>query len=662
MMDPRQNLDGPTVINGAAIQEENTLRDYLRIVWRRRWLIALAVAVAAGSALGFSTRRAPVYVAKAKVFIGPRTITPGNVSGALEELTFSREFMASYVELMKSRPLAERVVEKASLPFTPTQLIDHIETRLVTDTRIIEVSVSDNDAGRAERTANTLVETFVTEDIEDFGGGAGVEATVLEPALRPTVPVSPKPLRDGLLGAALGLALGIGAAFLIEQLDTRLRSREDVERTMAPLPVLAAIPTESANLRGRKLFLQQDPKSPNAEALRILRTNVQFFGVESPMLRVLVTSPYAEEGKTTVAVNLAASLADAGVKTLLIEADLRRPVAHTYFDTDLSPGISEILRDGLVPAKAIRHPGSGDLFVLTAGTVPPNPSELLGTQRMHDLLEESGNRFQAVIIDTPPALAVADATVIARQVDGIILVIRAGQTHRVQARETKALFERMGARVLGVVLNDVNTADAYLYYRYYHGYAPLPPRRSRRRRRKPPAWSPGNLPPEMEAEFEGRLSVEPVKFPPVETHPAGGSEQPPRKESKPGSAKKSAKLNRSAAEEIPPSPFEWTGEGMTPPPNDEGPLFLLGESPNQSVKTDQTRPQMDGRSTGEVPSTFEGYCIRCRSARIVPVEELTESNGQPTAKGSCPVCGITVYQGFDEEAGPAKSKRQRKAR
>ena len=252
------------------------LRDYLRIIWRRRWLIALTIAVAAGSALWFSTQQAPTYVAKAKVFIGPRSVGQGDVGAALEELTFSREFIASYAELLKSRPLAERVVEKEGLPFAPSDLVDRTETRIVPDTRIIEISISDNDAGRAERTANALVDVFVSEDIQEFGGRAGVQATPFEPALRPTTPVSPKPLRDGLLGAALGLALGVGASFLVQQLDTTLRSREDVELALSPLPVLAALPAQvgMGGKRQRILFFQKDPKSPAAEVLRILRTNV----------------------------------------------------------------------------------------------------------------------------------------------------------------------------------------------------------------------------------------------------------------------------------------------------------------------------------------------------------------------------------------------------
>ena len=464
------------------------LRDYLRIFWRRRWLIALTIAVAGGSALWFSSRQPPEYVAKAKVFIGPRSVAQGDVGAALEELSFSREFIASYSELLKSRPLAERVVEKEGLPFAPSDLVERIKTQIVPDTRIIEVSFSDTDPDRAERTANALVEVFVSEDIQEFGGKAGVQATPFEPALRPTVPVSPKPLRDGLLGAALGLALGIGATFLVQQLDTTLRSREDVELALHPLPVLAALPSQVGlnGKRQRTLFFQKDPKSPAAEALRILRTNVQFFSIDQPIRRILVTSPYSEDGKTTVAANLAASLAAAGVRTLLVEADLRRAGAHRYFDMGPSPGISELMMGEADLSDAIRRTGFRNLSVLTCGTLPPNPSELLGTQKMIEILEEASERVEMVVIDSPPALAVTDAHVLARHVDGVVLVIRAGRTHRERAKEAKTNFERLGARLLGVVLNDVNPEDAYYYYRYYHGYLD---ESKRERRKKDVAWN-----------------------------------------------------------------------------------------------------------------------------------------------------------------------------
>jgi succinoglycan biosynthesis transport protein ExoP len=471
------------------MDEATELSNRLRILWGRRWLISLALVLSASSAYAVSARQAPVYEATAKVFIGPRTIEPGDVSNALEELSFSREFIASYAELLRSRPIAERVVDKEDLPINPADLVRRVETRILPETRIIEVSYQDTDAKRAQTVVDALVGTFVDEELPDFGGRAGIRASVLEPALLPVEPISPKLLRDSLVGAALGVVLGIAVALLLEQLDTTLRSRRDVEDALSPLPVLAAIPRGRGNGKHRKLFFHDDPKSPESESVRILRTNVQFLSIEQPLRRILVTSPYAEDGKTTVAVNLAAGLAAAGTKTVLVETDLRRPVAHEYFGLPISPGLTEVLMGRATVEEAGRPTDVRNLAILPAGTLAPNPAELLGTGKMAGLMEELTENCDTVVLDTPPALAVADATVLAQLTDGVLLVLRAGRTHRQKAKEAKAMFERVGVRVLGVVLNDVDTADAYYYYRYYQGYGAEPKTRRRRRRGSEPDWA-----------------------------------------------------------------------------------------------------------------------------------------------------------------------------
>lgn len=459
------------------------LRDYLRIASRRRWLIALAMLATAGAAYTFSSRMPPTYEAKARIFIGPRAIMSGDLGSALEELTFSREFIASYAELLRSRPLAERVVDKEDLPFSPAELTGRVTTKIIADTRIIEVAVTDSQAHRARRTANALVETFVEEGVEQLGGAGGARAKVLEPALLPGRPVSPKPVRDGLIGAALGLALGVGTAFLLETLDSTLRSREDVEAALAPLPVLAAVPGLKRRRR-RRLVFDKDPRSPAAEAFRTLRTNVRFSANGKPIRRVLVTSPYADDGKTMVAANLAASFAMGGFDTVLVESDLRRPLAHDYLRASTSPGIAEVATERSGILDALHQSQVPNLSVLPAGGVVPNPSELLGSDRMAGVLQDCESRADVLVLDTPPALAVTDAIVLAPHVDGVVLVIRAGRTRPEWAQEARATFERIGVRVIGVVLNDADLGDSYYYRHYYRRYTERRGRDGRRIRRR----------------------------------------------------------------------------------------------------------------------------------------------------------------------------------
>jgi capsular exopolysaccharide synthesis family protein len=459
------------------------LRDYLSTIRRHRWLVVFAILATAGAAFAFSSRKPPVYQARARIFIGPRAVQSGDIGSALEELTFSREFIASYAELLRSRPLADRVVELDSLPYPAADLTARITTKVLADTRIIEVTVVDGEARRARRIVNTLVQTFVGEGMEELGGAAGVHASVLEPALLPSRPVRPRPPRDAVLGGLLGLAIGTGTAFVLEHLDDTLRSRAQVEAALGPLPVLAALPRTPGS-RKRRLVFDRDPRSPAAEAFRSLRTGIRLSALDAPVPRVLVTSPSPGDGKTHVAANLAASLALSGVRTILVGTDLRRPMIHHYLNVGRSPGVTDVVA-GAEIEQALHECPLANLRLLPAGKACPNPSELLGSQQMADFLDDVSRRAELVVLDAPPALAVTDAAVLGAHADGVVLVLRAGRTKLRWAQETKAIFERAGLPILGVVVNDVDQTDLYYYYRSYHRtYAKNGSKRAHRRKEK----------------------------------------------------------------------------------------------------------------------------------------------------------------------------------
>lgn len=340
------------------------------------------------------------------------------------------------------------------------------------------------------------------------------EAELVSEATTPTSPVSPKPLRDGLLGAFVGLMLGVGFALLREQFDDRIRDRSEIEHEVG-LPLLAELPFDDASVRNsERLASAEAPLGGLAEAVRALRTSVQFLGVEQPIKRLLVTSPGAADGKSLVAANLAVVYAHAGFRTVLVSSDLRRPRIDAMFsESSTSPGFTGLVAKlstspapaPLMPAPldtngnggaptgtpetssvravhdALVNTGVHNLWMLPAGLAPPNPAELLGSRRTGEILEALDRFADVVILDSPPVLAVTDAAVLAGKVDGVLLVASLGETHRGALRRAVTSLEGSPVRMLGVVLNRAEVAPGY---GYGYGYGVAEDQAGRRRFRR----------------------------------------------------------------------------------------------------------------------------------------------------------------------------------
>ena len=292
--------------------------------------------------------------------------------------------------------------------------------------------------------------------------------TVIEPARLPTSPIAPNVPTTVLLAAAIGALLAVGGAFLIEFIDDTLKTPDDVSSSLK-LAVLALIARISGNTPEDKLVTALYPRSSHAEAYRLLRTNIQVADVDKPVKTILVTSPNPVEGKSVTAANLAVAMAQAGLRTVLIDADLRRPSQHRLFrmtnDCGLTTGLMQLepSLDGYVRETEVEN-----LYVITSGVLPPNPAELLASKRMQRLLEALQEHSDVIIIDTPPCLPLADAAILARRVDGVLLVVGAGSTRRESAVKAKETLEHNGGRILGVVLNRVSSRGNGYYYHYYY--------------------------------------------------------------------------------------------------------------------------------------------------------------------------------------------------
>jgi capsular exopolysaccharide synthesis family protein len=336
------------------------------------------------------------------------------------------------------------------------------------------------------------------------------DAELIAEAKTPTTPVSPKPRRDAALGVFLGLLLGVGVSVLREQLDDKVRSVEEAERLTA-LPLLAQLPFDGHSDESG-IAVDQRPGSPLSEAVRSLRTSIQYLGVDKPVKIILVTSALPGEGKSLVAANLAATFAQADYRTLLISADLRRPSVNDLFgDLGVSAGLVGVIAPPrqTVAAAAVNghHNGQSNghatatadrrtidallttpisrLLLLPSGPTPPNPAEILGSRRMAAILDQLSASTDVIIIDSPPLLPVTDAAVLAAKCDGVVLVTAAYETPRGALTRAKTILDVTGARVLGLVVNKSLNASGYYYYSgSYYGAGPTTEGSSPDKRRK----------------------------------------------------------------------------------------------------------------------------------------------------------------------------------
>ena len=297
----------------------------------------------------------------------------------------------------------------------------------------------------------------------------------VETATKPTTPISPKPLQSAMLAAAIGLFVTAGIAFLIEFLDDTLKTPDEI-KDILDTPVIGFIgelknnPKQNGDSLG--IYVAKNPRSPVAEAFRSLRTNLEYSSVDKPARTMLVTSPGESEGKSTVAANLAIVEAQSGKNVIIIDADMRRPKVHVLFNKSNRRGLSDVVTGKLRIDDVVKtYDQVENLSIITCGTIPPNPSELLGSERMSQTIKDLEERFDLVIFDTPPMI-VSDAQILSSKVDGVIFVVIPGQTRAIAALRPIEELRRIDSHVMGVVANKIPKSRDYYYggYNYYSPY------------------------------------------------------------------------------------------------------------------------------------------------------------------------------------------------
>ncbi len=447
-----------------------TLQEFAKAL-RAYWLTVVgATAACLLAAIVITLTTTPLYQASTRLFV---STTVGVSAGDLYQGNrLSQERVLSYVELVKGETLAQRVVDKLNLDMSAAQLRSNVQATSKLDTVLIKVAVLDKSPVRARDIANALSDEFVVmvRELETPRPGALPDARVVveQRASVPQAPLVPNRFRNITTGVGLGLLLGIGLAILRALLDNTVKDRETIEE-ITGVGLIGSIPLDKSR-RAQPAISFESENSPIAEAFRKVRTNLQFLSVDNPPRVIVVTSSSPSEGKSVTSVNLALALAEADHNVVLVDGDLRRPTVSRYLDLVGPVGFSTVLSGTAPLSEVLQDTKFPRLTALTSGAKPPNPSELLGSLAAKRTLDELRERFDFVIIDSAPLLAVTDAAVLATNADGVLLMARFGVTKREQLNHAVRNLRDAGATILGAVFSLVPTTGSGYYYRYRYRY------------------------------------------------------------------------------------------------------------------------------------------------------------------------------------------------
>jgi succinoglycan biosynthesis transport protein ExoP len=518
-----------------------TLADYLRIMRRRKWIIALLPVTAAVAAYVASASRAPVYRATAQVLVLPTNIAAELQNLAPNLLLSDPNYLTTQAEIARSPELARTVAATAGVPGeTAAEFLGQSTASTQAETNKVELSVSSAIRSDAVRLVNTYANEYTNyrgelygkpiekalrknaaridamreqsqsqsnnsafqaryqdalqerDNLQTFGQQLAHNASVW--SLATDAPkVSPRPRRDAILGGLLGLVLGVGLAFFADALDKRVRSEQEIEGILG-IPLLGRVPRPTRRLRtANHLVMLEEPTNVHAQTFRRLRTSLEFVNFEQRAKMIMVTSALPREGKSTTVSNLAVALARAGRDVAIADHDLRRPFLHTFFATGSDHGFTDVVVNRVTLDRAIRQialPSGGHLApapsvngrpaaagggstngraglesvlsVLPAGSIPPAADEFLESQGVSAVLAELSERYDVVLLDTPPLLAVGDVMTLSTKVDAIVVVTRLG-IHRRQLEELSRQLHNCRAPVLGFVLTGASHGDSYSY-------------------------------------------------------------------------------------------------------------------------------------------------------------------------------------------------------
>lgn len=454
------------------------IKDFYRLVVRNITIVLAMTLLGLLGSAGISMAITPLYEARIQLFVS----TPSSaldISALVQGSSFSQQRVKSYAQIVNSPTVLEPVIKNLSLKTTAEDLSKRIKASAPLDTVLINVSVTNESATQAAFIANAIGVEFarVANNIESSqeSGSNAIKVTMIKRASVPDSPASPRLPLNLTLGLILGFGLGIGISILRQVFDNTVKKEAD----LGPTTLLAAIGFDKS-AKSNPLISGISRYAARTEAYRLLRTNLQYSRAEGSPKVIAVTSALPGEGKTTTAINLAISIASTGVKTLIIEADMRRPKVHEYLGVNKSAkGLAELLIgdtnesiSSLLSEFVVHHDRIPGVDLLPSGHLAPNPSELLDSNRFTQLVDIVRNQYSNVIIDCPPALPVADASIISTRADCVVVVVKAGVTKVSQFNGVCDGIKAVGGHVLGAVINmiPISKIDSDYGYKYGYGY------------------------------------------------------------------------------------------------------------------------------------------------------------------------------------------------
>ena len=450
------------------------LIQYWRLIVQNRIVIGASTLVGLVIAAAITFTTTPLYESQAQIFVSTPASTL-DISALATGSSFSQQRVKSYAQIINSPKTLEPVIQRLDLKMDAKTLSSMVTASAPLDTVLISLTITDTNPQRAAKIANAVADQFgiTVGDLELHGIGidSPVKVSTVKDAIPADSPASPKKVINLALGLLLGFGLGIGIASLRKLLDNTVKNEDDLLGT----PLLAAIGFDEI-ADEKPLVTQIGRYAARTEAFRTLRTNLQFLNPDAHPQVIVMTSALPNEGKTTSSINLALSLAQAGAKVILVEADLRRPKVPLYLEmSSMSEGLSDLISGPkkLTPQgiKALLHPyESTGLKVLLSGMIPPNPSELLSSKKFEELIDMLRKQFEYVIIDCPPLLPVTDAAIVSAKADGCVLIVHAGATKKPHFIGSRDAIKAVGSNILGVIINKIPESSLEYEYGYRYGY------------------------------------------------------------------------------------------------------------------------------------------------------------------------------------------------